>query len=326
MANPPSLSNCLRFTWRSERLGSAHSTDSPGAGLSAVLVGHKIFALGSLSARSRLSFSALDCVGKRWKSLNRCKNLPKQRGLQTAWLYRDSIIIFGGSSQSSRFSNCLYRYDIITNEWSECEQSGSIPTPRRFHSGNYIERTKECVVYGGQTGKGTSDELLALSMTSFRWRLPKCTGKSPGKIEQHATCEVGETVYIFGGYQEDYLNTLHLLNPGLNGKYKWSTPLVYGSYLPPPREGATLSKCGTRLFLVGGNGNESIEDLSYYSLAKQRWIKVQAGQFLAPDNASSSSQSPKVRFHAGVYSQSKLYILGGYRGCVENCSTLTPVG
>ena len=327
MSSSASLSNCLRYSWRSERLGSGNSSDSPGAGLSAVLLGNKIYTLGSLSARTRLAFSVLDYVCHRWQSLNNSPDLPKQRGLQTAWLFQDSIFIFGGSSQSSRFSNSLYKYDTATGEWSECEQSGTVPSPRRFHSGDYLESRGECLVYGGQTSEGTSDELLALSMETLRWRVPKSAGKSPGKIEQHATCQVGEKVYFFGGYQEDYLNTLHLVEPGLSGRYLWSTPLVFGPYIPPPREGASLSKCGRRLFLVGGSGNESFEDLSYFSLDEQRWCKVHKRQFLAPDRRDNKSlTSPMVRFHAGVYARAKLYILGGYRrGGTENCSVLKPV-
>ena len=57
--------------------------------------------------------------------------------------------------------------------------------------------------------------------------------------------------------------------------YVVESPMPY-DYIPQPRECATLTTCGQNVFLVGGNGTETIAEMSWATVGMDhlKWKKV----------------------------------------------------
>ena len=49
-----------------------------------------------------------------------------------------------------------------------------------------------------------TDQLFCYNTAKNQWEYPKVTGDIPSHRAGHATALCGDTVYLFGGYEEDF--------------------------------------------------------------------------------------------------------------------------
>ena len=54
----------------------------------------------------------------------------------------------------------------------------------------------------------------------MEWNIINTTGDAPGPCNMHSADLIGKLIYVFrGGDGKDYLNDLHIFNPGWNRKF-----------------------------------------------------------------------------------------------------------
>ena len=64
-------------------------------------------------------------------------------------LFSDSIYVFGGTNQWDLCSNEVFRLDLTMLEWCKVDVGEMQPERRKFHTGEFIERKKQFVCFGG---------------------------------------------------------------------------------------------------------------------------------------------------------------------------------
>lgn len=65
----------------------------------------------------------------------------------------DEAILFGGFSRSGRF-NDTWRFDFLTEAWTEIATNGATPARRCLHASAFIASRGELVMFGGIAGGG----------------------------------------------------------------------------------------------------------------------------------------------------------------------------
>ena len=88
-------------------------------------------------------------------------------------------------------------------------------------------------IIGGWLGSGTyaANDMYVLNLGNFfkwpiianefvfkdslEWNIMNTTGEAPGPCNMHSADLIGKLIYVFrGGDGKDYLNDLHIFNPG----------------------------------------------------------------------------------------------------------------
>ena len=192
-----------------------------------------------------------------------------------------------------------------------CLHSGEIPSGRKAFSMDFIPNRDECVLFGGSTIQGTSSELFALKTDTMLWYKPKSKGSSPGKVERHATCVVGDSVYLFGGYYSGYANNALYVLKCSNDVFEWSSPVTTG-LTPETRFNATITHCGDqKLFVVGGDEGISVsDDLHIFDVRTSAWNQVSA-RWNERTKFYMYGECPETYLHSTIYASEQLYVLGG---------------
>lgn len=153
------------------------------------------------------------------------------------------------------------------------------------------------------------DDLWTYDVRSLQWNEVKTAEPKPCARRFHASCIVGQTLYIFGGCHDKYasLNDLYALNltPLLkdenSSKLQWQKMTLNGSVTE--RWGHTMAHYHNQLFIFGGRSNEDLNDLISIDLNN---MHVKTIQTLHAPNAR--------RRHGGGVIGSSLVQFGGFDG------------
>lgn len=133
----------------------------------------------------------------------------------------------------------------------------------------------------------------------------RTTGERLASLVGASLTTVGETIYVFGGfdqYTDEIYNKLYKLD--YNASCQW-TQVIYTKGEPPAKRNdhsATLWN-GDKLVIFGGNSEEDIHfnDVAVLDLSKMTWWHPEPNGFI-PEG--------RIRHSASIY-QNKLYIAGG---------------
>jgi len=69
------------------------------------------------------------------------------------------------------------------------------------------------VVFGGYSGSGYENSVMAFDLKAEQWQQLKTTGESPSARSAHTAVVVGNSMYVFGGWNGVHcMNDLHELN------------------------------------------------------------------------------------------------------------------
>jgi tRNA A-37 threonylcarbamoyl transferase component Bud32 len=114
------------------------------------------------------------------------------------------------------------------------------------------------------------------------WRkLELSKEQSPTVRNSHSVCSVGtHALYLFGGRSKGGTNNhLYKLSSGENMGNGWERVKLDGQTpgrLPPARKSSSLTFCGDRLWLFGGNkGRELLNDLWSFDMKSKSWHHIQ---------------------------------------------------
>ncbi|KAI9228199.1 MAG: hypothetical protein DHS80DRAFT_15903, partial [Piptocephalis tieghemiana] len=122
---------------------------------------------------------------------------PSKRYGHTASLWRNQIVIFGGSNDFQEFCNDIVVFDLTTRSWSRPKVTGHNVAARYLHSATVWK--DKLYVYGGFARGHDCTYVLAelwiLDLLTFTWSEPHAV---PPRYNHSATL-AGDTMYIYGG-------------------------------------------------------------------------------------------------------------------------------
>jgi len=108
--------------------------------------------------------------------------------------------------------NDLYEYNLKTREWREIPMEENAPR-RTEHTA--VVYKDNMIVFGGYSGNGNGYEnsVMSLSFETKEWTQVATQGESPSARSAHTAVVVGDSMYVFGGWNGIHcMNDLHELN------------------------------------------------------------------------------------------------------------------
>ena len=226
-----------------------------------VLVGDNLFVHATVfyqplqGAAYRSEVYKFNLTEAAWKTLTFETELLR-RDKHAMKLVDDCLYIYGGDQQRS-----MHKIDILLNEYSPVKQHLSrSQQDRRLHFGRrteesceleYHERTSTLILLEGME---VLPRLQTFHVDKMRWESLRTTGTRPSKRKRHASCVVGDSMYVFGGKHAGRdLTDLYVLKLGIRSV--WSTVLsssIARDYMPV---NCTLSFYDGWLLIYGSRRN-----------------------------------------------------------------------
>ncbi|EPY25522.1 hypothetical protein STCU_01660 [Strigomonas culicis] len=212
----------------------------------------RMFIFGGCNGRARFNkLFTIDANGF-CASAETVTHPPMTRYCHSAVVFEGSMYIFGGKcggrNSNKRLSD-LYRCNLNTPEWTECEQSGEQPPPRSAHAALTHERTM--IICGGRNVRGECcEDFYMYHFDTCTWRII-ITPHAPsfGRARNSAIVHHG-TVVIFGGWNgKKKLNDLIMYNAEANA---FEAPADYDPASPSRRECHVAVMCRDTMVVFGG--------------------------------------------------------------------------
>ncbi|EGG13817.1 Kelch repeat-containing protein [Cavenderia fasciculata] len=221
---------------------------------------------------------------------------PIERHGHTTCLYKNTLILFGGTPDGSSGLNDLYFLNLDNFTWVEVKTKGISPIGRYRHSAIIIE--DKMYVFGGYRSKCLND-LHTLDLKTLTWSEPPQQGDTPTARSSHAVCSVGKKMILFGGSGARYSNELFTLNTVTN---RWTKHEVTGT---PPSERwcHTICSFGKKVYAFGGS-NDKKKDNKVFILDTETFEWTQPP-------TSGVSPSPR-QLHTAVSIGESMIVFGGW--------------
>jgi len=158
------------------------------------------------------------------------------------------------------------------------------------------------VVLLGTDSEAEGDDVDCKSSVN-QWSLVKFTGSPPRQRSLHAGIVVGDSLYVFGGYDgSNRVNDFYRFNFKSS---KWSQIMVSGS-CPSPRDRHVVVSHQDMIYIFAGyDGNNRVNDFWQYDIDHETWSVV--------DAALGNPPTPR-HSHSGVEYDGGMYVFAGYDG------------
>ena len=304
--------------WRDDRTLFARNVTAQ----SVTLVGRRIYSFGGLSEGlpPRIEHVFIfDRVSQRWSTLLFPMLVDTANELYTDFavfghtgtLVDDMILFIGGAFgiNAEYNSDKVFCLDLALRRFTIVETYGSSKRGKIvFHTADLLESRNEIIVLGGhqEIGECAAHVLYSLNTKSMRWTKMSWKGQDPTPTANHATCVVGNCLYIFGGIGTAYnvVNALHILD--LTRTIPTFSKVESGA-APEPRFGTALFRHQGNMFVFGGKrsftGETRQNDLHRFDLASQTWHECEAWMStLRPSGRSN---------HKAVTLDERVLVFGG---------------
>lgn len=167
------------------------------------------------------------------------------------------IIVFGGRTGVTSFSNTFFSYSISDRSWSKLNVE-TISTPQAElkqiptlagHSMTLIG--DKMYVFGGRSGVfDYNQDLYVLDVQGEILRKVITTGDKPGSLQSHSASAFGECIIVYGGTDGSVKNGLFVLNTTSS---EWKSISVPES---PYVQGHKSIIHDGKLYIVGGSKSE----------------------------------------------------------------------
>ncbi|ORX84830.1 hypothetical protein BCR32DRAFT_291089 [Anaeromyces robustus] len=111
------------------------------------------------------------------------------------------LLMFGGVTESGKFKNDIWVFNILKLRWDIIDTSGEIPPPMELHSAKLWK--KFLIVTGGLIKDGTKfntlDDIYWLDLENVEWHCH--SGSNLVNRANHTMHVLNEEILIFGGFQ-----------------------------------------------------------------------------------------------------------------------------
>uniref|UniRef100_A0AC34R7A6 Kelch domain-containing protein 3 n=1 Tax=Panagrolaimus sp. JU765 TaxID=591449 RepID=A0AC34R7A6_9BILA len=236
------------------------------------------------------------------------KDAPNQRYGHTVVAYNNLIYLWGGRNDQYGSSSTLHEFNPATKKWRIVPTEGYLPSARDGHSA--VIWGSSMFIFGGFEYSSSlfSNDVYEFSFESSTWKTVRTSGKTPSPRDFHASCVVGNKMYVFGGRGDDndeyYCDKLFYLD--LDTKI-WAVVETKGD-IPKGRRSHTIWNHQDKLYMFGGfeSKNDShFNDLYRFDPTSSTWTRILA---------DGQSPCPRRR-HCACLVDHRVFIFGGTTPC-----------
>jgi len=293
----------MQMKWSEPQIDESHPVRTPTIkNHSVTYFDDHLYCFGGYDGRRNhmtlLIYSILEQV---WRLGDASGTPPPGRNGHSATLAKEKIFIIGGWLGTGPLAaSDMHVLDLSRRHqlhWFQPFVTGTPPGPCNMHSADYVESRNEVYVFRGGNGREYMNDLHALDVDTYNWRIVETTGETPQQRANHSSAVLNDTneLIIFGGWNgKERLNDIHILDT-VNSV--WSSPNV-GGLKPHPRAGMTITVLRDRLYLFGGSGTSSkcFHDLQILDRKEMAWLDV-----------TSQEEKDDQKSHNGSYERLPLW-------------------
>lgn len=246
-------------------------------------------------------------ITQKWTLISE-KNEPGTRSSHSCHVYKEHLILFGGSSSFLTDLNDTWIYNFFKKEWKELKTKGQPPTKRQFQGSCLLD--DKLIIFGGFCSRIAVNDLHILSLEKNEWNeIPKNEqiGSIPEVVTDHLCFAKDHFLYVFGGNIGDQGNQNSKENV-YQFNFITNTWKIIQTRSPHPERLSCFDGhlIDNKMFIFGGFYLQSIENfgmtnrLHVFDLIKEDWEEIQA---LSPP--------PKRYKHSVTVNNDDIFVFGG---------------
>ncbi|KAI1789772.1 hypothetical protein LXA43DRAFT_1096023 [Ganoderma leucocontextum] len=241
---------------------------SPRVGHASALVGSVLIVWGGDTKTSSKSkpgdkqddgLYLLNLVSREWTRVAVYGPSPVGRYGHAVTMVGSKFYVFGGQVDGE-FLNDLWSFDLNSLRtkatWELVEPVEGSPRPPKRTSHICVTYGETIFLFGGTDCQYHYNDTWAFDTTTKTWSELTCIGFIPSPREGHSAAMVDDVIYVFGGRGVDGKDLGDL------GAFKVSNQRWYMFQkmgpAPSPRSGHAMASMGSRVFVLGGLGGESL--------------------------------------------------------------------
>ncbi|RPD82328.1 hypothetical protein L226DRAFT_556194 [Lentinus tigrinus ALCF2SS1-7] len=261
---------------------------SPRVGHASALVGSVLIVWGGDTKTSSKSkpgdkqddgLYLLNLVSREWTRVAVYGPSPVGRYGHAVTMVGSKFYVFGGQVDGE-FLNDLWSFDLNSLRtkaaWELVEPVEGSPRPPKRTSHVCVTYGEKIILFGGTDCQYHYNDTWAFDTNTKTWSELTCIGFIPSPREGHSAAMVDDVVYVFGGRGVDGKD-LGDLGAFKVTNQRWYMFQKMGP-APSPRSGHAMASMGSRVFVLGGLGGESLnpqkpEDPSLIHVLDTKHIK-----------------------------------------------------
>ncbi|KAL4241731.1 hypothetical protein ABKN59_000783 [Abortiporus biennis] len=201
----------------------------------------------------------LNLVSREWTRVAVYGSSPVGRYGHAVTMVGSKFYMFGGQVDGE-FLNDLWAFDLNSLRskamWELVEPAEGSPKPAQRTGHICVTYGEKIVLFGGTDCQYHYNDTWVFDTNTRVWTELNCIGFIPSPREGHAAALVDDVIYVFGGRGVDGKDLGDL------GAFKLSNQRWYMFQkmgpAPSARSGHAMASMGTRVFVLGGLGGESI--------------------------------------------------------------------
>ncbi|KAH9857949.1 hypothetical protein C2E23DRAFT_864957 [Lenzites betulinus] len=201
----------------------------------------------------------LNLVSREWTRVAVYGPSPVGRYGHAVTMVGSKFYVFGGQVDGE-FLNDLWSFDLNSLRskaaWELVEPVEGSPRPPKRTSHVCVTYGEKIILFGGTDCQYHYNDTWAFDTNTNTWSELNCIGFIPSPREGHSAAMVDDVIYVFGGRGVDGKDLGDL------GAFKISNQRWYMFQkmgpAPSPRSGHAMASMGSRVFVLGGLGGESL--------------------------------------------------------------------
>ncbi|PCH33914.1 hypothetical protein WOLCODRAFT_22329 [Wolfiporia cocos MD-104 SS10] len=201
----------------------------------------------------------LNLVSREWTRVAVYGPAPVGRYGHAVTMVGSKFYIFGGQVDGE-FMNDLWAFDLNSlrqrAQWEPIEPAASSPRPAQRTGHICVTYENKIILFGGTDCQYHYNDTWVFDTTTNMWSELTCIGFIPSPREGHAASLVDDVIYIFGGRGVDGKD-LGDLSAFKISNQRWYMFQKMGP-APTPRSGHAMASNGSKVFVLGGLGGESL--------------------------------------------------------------------
>lgn len=246
-------------------------------------------------------------ITQKWNLISN-ENPPKGRSSHSTHIYKDQLILFGGSTSFITDKNDVWFYNFDKKEWKQLFTKGEPPKPRQFQGSCLLDNN--LIIFGGFCSRVAVNDLHVLSLEKNEWKeIPKQEqkGKIPDVITDHLCFAKFHFLYVFGGNVgeqgiQNSSSNIHQFN------FLTNTWKIIKTKTPHPEKLSCFDGqlIDNKTFIFGGFYLNSLVDMKltnrtyYYDLIKDDWQEI-----------ITENHPPNRYKHSVTVNSDEIFVFGG---------------